>query len=231
MRAGCPRSQVCCYDRGVSSRKNRGGERHVAAENELLGDVLHRLMPDASRRTLKQIVEHGRVRVGGRPVTRLDHPVAKGTAIEIAPRGAPAPVERPLPQGLSVVFQDDAILVAEKPAAQPTATSYQLSATENDQKIQKALAKTVTLDFSDTPLRDAVAEIGKQHGIRVWLDDRALADLNITSETPVTRKLSDVSLKSALQLLLRDLQLTFRVDHGVLQITSQAAAFLFALKS
>ncbi|HJS09245.1 MAG TPA: hypothetical protein VJ809_16365, partial [Pirellulales bacterium] len=112
--------------------------------------------------------------------------------------------------------------VAEKPAAQPTATSFSLSSTDNDAKVIKALAKTVTLDFSDTPLRDALAEIGKQQGIRVWFDDRALADLNITSETPVTRKLSDVSLKSALRLLLRPLQLTFRANSGVLQITSQA---------
>jgi 23S rRNA pseudouridine1911/1915/1917 synthase len=105
----------------MSSRKSKGGgERHVAGEEGLLGDALHRVMPDASRCTLKQIVEHGRVRVDGRPVSRLDHPVAKGARIEIAPRGAPSPVERPLPPGLSIVFEDDAILVVEKPAGMLT---------------------------------------------------------------------------------------------------------------
>jgi hypothetical protein len=111
---------------------------------------------------------------------------------------------------------------AKKPATQPTATSHLLSASDDDEQIRKALGETVQLDFSDTPLGDALDKISKQHGIRIWIDQRALTDLNITSDTPVTRKLSDVSLKSALQLLLRPLQLAFRVHDGVLQITSQA---------
>ena len=96
-----------------------------------------------------------------------------------------------------------------------------LSDNENDERIRQALAKTAEFEFNDLPLRDAVAHVSKQHGIRVWLDERALTDLNITSDTPVTRNLSDVSLKSALRLLLLPLQLNFRVHGGVLQITSQ----------
>ena len=111
--------------------------------------------------------------------------------------------------------------VAERPAAPPTATSYLLSDNESDERIRQALAKTTEFEFNDLPLRDAVAHVSKQHGIRVWLDERALTDLNITSDTPVTRNLSNVSLKSALRLLLRPLQLNFRVHAGVLQITSQ----------
>jgi len=82
---------------------------------ETLEDVLHRMMPEASRRTLKQLAERGRVRVDGRAVARLDHPVAPDAVVEIAERTAGKVTARPLPAGLSVVYSDEHIVVVEKP--------------------------------------------------------------------------------------------------------------------
>jgi hypothetical protein len=48
--------------------------------------------------------------------------------------------------------------------------------------------------------------------------------LNITSDTPVTRNLKGISLRAALRLLLRPLQLTYVVDDEVLLITSHEGA-------
>jgi 23S rRNA pseudouridine1911/1915/1917 synthase len=96
------------------------GERHVASADAVVGEMLAEAMPGASRRTLKQLVEHGRVSVDGRPVARLDAVVRRGSTLEISPRGGPSPFERPLPPGLDVVYSDDAILVVEKPAGMLT---------------------------------------------------------------------------------------------------------------
>jgi 23S rRNA pseudouridine1911/1915/1917 synthase len=105
----------------VKSRETKSpGERHVVEHAGSLGDLIQRVMPGASRRTLKQLVEHGRVRVDGRQATRLDLLVAEGALIEIAPRGARAEAERPLPPGLRVVHSDADLIVVEKPAGMLT---------------------------------------------------------------------------------------------------------------
>jgi 23S rRNA pseudouridine1911/1915/1917 synthase len=96
------------------------GERHRVEQGGSLGDALQKVMPDASRRTLKQVVENGRVRVDGRPVTRLDAPVARGAVLEIAPRGARLEAERPLPPGLKIVYADEHLIVVDKPAGMLT---------------------------------------------------------------------------------------------------------------
>jgi 23S rRNA pseudouridine1911/1915/1917 synthase len=73
-------------------------------------------MPGASRRTLKQLVEHDRVRVDGALARRLDTAVAAGARIEIGPRGAQTEDPPKLPPGLTVLYVDDDVLVVEKPA-------------------------------------------------------------------------------------------------------------------
>ncbi len=78
-------------------------------------------MPDASRRTLKQLVEHARVRVDGRVADRLAADVREGATIEIAPKGAATTGEPPrLPDGLTVLHSDGEVIVVEKPAGMLT---------------------------------------------------------------------------------------------------------------
>lgn len=91
-------------------------ERIRVAARATLEQVLRERMPDASRRTLKQLVEHERVRVGNAVVRRLDVEIDAGAVVEIAPRGPRPEPRRPLPPGVVVLFEDDAILVVEKPA-------------------------------------------------------------------------------------------------------------------
>lgn len=98
-----------------SRHKSHGGERHVVERDGTLEEALREVMPDASRRTLKQLVEHGRVRVGASRAMRLDAAVERGAVVEIAPRGARTEAPRPLPPGLTVVYSDDALVVVEKP--------------------------------------------------------------------------------------------------------------------
>lgn len=109
------------YDLGVRSRQKRSaGERHVVERAGSVGEALQRVMPDAARRTLKQLVEHGRVRVDGHRAVRLDVPVTRGAVLEIAPRGGREAGDRALPPGLAVLHSDDAVVVVEKPAGMLT---------------------------------------------------------------------------------------------------------------
>ena len=87
-------------------------------------------------------------------------------------------------------------------------------------RIREQLATPTEMEFNDVPLREAINYLKQRHEIEIQIDDRALTDLNITSDTPVTRQLKGISLRSALRLLLRPLQLTYVVDDEVLLITS-----------
>jgi 23S rRNA pseudouridine1911/1915/1917 synthase len=75
-----------------------------------LDERLCELFAGASRRTVKHWLEGGRVRVGGAIVRRGDVEVASGDRVEL---GTPQAAFPPL---LRLVFEDDQILVVDKPA-------------------------------------------------------------------------------------------------------------------
>ena len=82
-----------------------------------LAERLLVLMPGASRRTVKQILEHGRVIVEGRAVRRGDQPVPESATIEILPKKATL---RRDPPPVKILHEDPHLLVVEKPAGMIT---------------------------------------------------------------------------------------------------------------
>ena len=76
-----------------------------------LADRLRALFPDSSGRSLKQWLEAGRVAVNGR-VSRDGRAVVRAhDRVELRGRG-----RTPFPKGLGLVYQDEAIVVVDKPA-------------------------------------------------------------------------------------------------------------------
>ncbi len=95
---------------------------------------------------------------------------------------------------------------------------------EQEQLIRRALTRPITVDFEQTSLRDALAFIQQATGINVILDPKAVKELGLDEETPVTLKLDKVSLKSILNLMLDPLDLTYIIRDDVLFITSKNTA-------
>ncbi|NBW97426.1 MAG: hypothetical protein EBR28_12030, partial [Planctomycetia bacterium] len=94
-----------------------------------------------------------------------------------------------------------------------------------EQRIYEALDKPVqNFEFTETPLRDVIAQIQDSQGIPVQIDTKAFEDAGLDLETPVTKNLSGISLRSALRLLLGDLDLTYLVKDEVLMITTKDKA-------
>ena len=91
-------------------------------------------------------------------------------------------------------------------------------------KIEQALDAVTKLDFSETPLQEVVQFLTDTYGIPVLIDRRALDDVGLGSDTPVTISLEGVSLRAALRLLVRDLDLTYLVADEVLKITTPEEA-------
>jgi hypothetical protein len=73
-------------------------------------------------------------------------------------------------------------------------------------------------------LEDVMVFLRDQHKIAIEIDRKALGNVGVGTDTPITKILKDVSLRSALRLILRDLGLTYVADHEVLTITSQDEA-------
>jgi hypothetical protein len=79
-------------------------------------------------------------------------------------------------------------------------------------------------EFNETPLYDVIAKIRDAHSIQIELDERSLENAGIDVNTPITRRISGISLRSALPLLLDNLDLTYIVMGEVLLITTKEAA-------
>ena len=76
----------------------------------------------------------------------------------------------------------------------------------------------------ETPLADVAKFLAEQQKIAVTLDQRALADVGISPDVPMTLKLGPLPLESALALLLRPLDLTWVIrDEGLLITTPEEA--------
>lgn len=90
--------------------------------------------------------------------------------------------------------------------------------------IERALTKRVTLDATEVKLAEVLKQLGTQAGVAISIDAKALADVGIDRETPVTAKLGPMRLEAVLRHVLRPLDLTHCVRNEVLLVTTPEEA-------
>jgi hypothetical protein len=73
-------------------------------------------------------------------------------------------------------------------------------------------------------LKEAVAELKTDHGLKIKFDTAALDDWGISADSPVTLQLRHVRLGSALNLLTEQLELGWHVDGEHIEITHHVGA-------
>jgi len=81
-----------------------------------------------------------------------------------------------------------------------------------------------SFQYLDQPLRDVIDDIAFRHGIPIVIDVMALEDYGIGTDTPMSITLKGISLKSALRLMLNNLDLNYVIQHEVMQITTSEQA-------
>jgi general secretion pathway protein D len=97
-----------------------------------------------------------------------------------------------------------------------------LSAAE--QVIQQKLMNEVNVKYANRPLTEVLNELSAVTGVPMVIDERALGAIRVTPETPVTLELpNSIKLKSALNLILNKMELTYVIENDVLSITSMEA--------
>ncbi len=90
-------------------------------------------------------------------------------------------------------------------------------------RIEKALRSPLRpagLSFIDTPLESVVSVLQSDYDMPVQLDTPALDEIGLGPDEPVSIELHNISLRSALRLMLKQLGLTYMIRDEVLMITT-----------
>jgi type II secretory pathway component GspD/PulD (secretin) len=94
--------------------------------------------------------------------------------------------------------------------------------TEVELQIQKSLKKQVDVQFENVQLGAVLDKLAKMANVNVYIDPEGLLAEGVTSDTPVSINLRQpVMLKSALNLILEPLHLSYVVQDEVLRVTSE----------
>lgn len=106
---------------------------------------------------------------------------------------------------------------ADAAAAKADPAAERLSAAA---KIEQELDKTTELDMVEMPLKDVMVYLTERHNIPIVLITRKLEEASVSADSPVTKSLRGIRLRSALNLMLGDLDLAYVIRDEVLQITT-----------
>jgi hypothetical protein len=125
------------------------------------------------------------------------------------PFGSP-PADRP---SVSKPPKPEVVVVKPKPYSGPKLQG-------GEEAILKALKEETSIDCTNSPLKDVLQYFSEKHRIPVRMDSPALKEAGVEECAPITCKLSGIPLRSALGIILDDLQLVWTIDNDVLTITS-----------
>ncbi|MCE9607579.1 MAG: hypothetical protein K8U03_22045, partial [Planctomycetia bacterium] len=88
-------------------------------------------------------------------------------------------------------------------------------------EIEQRLKTPVSLKFANAPMAQVFEKLSAMTGVPIYIDPRGLAAEGVDTATPVSIDIStEISLKSALALILAPHHLTYVIKHEVLKITS-----------
>ena len=89
-------------------------------------------------------------------------------------------------------------------------------------EIYEALKKPIQVSYENQPLSDVMDDLAKMTGINIMLDPRGLTQEGISSDTPVSFAVNrEISLKSALNIILERMHLSYVIKDEVLKVTSE----------
>jgi type II secretory pathway component GspD/PulD (secretin) len=89
-----------------------------------------------------------------------------------------------------------------------------------ERDIERRLLAPATVHFQELPLRQAIEDLRQIHNLNIDIDEQALRDKGVGLDRTVNVKVDGVALKSALNVMLGHLNLTYIIDEGILKITT-----------
>lgn len=99
--------------RNTSEKKRKAASTFTVEQKGQLLDFLIAKLPAKSRKVLKAVLRDRQVIIDGRAVTQFDHALKPGQQVDVHWEKSP-PQKRP--HGLNIVFEDEDLIVVNKPA-------------------------------------------------------------------------------------------------------------------
>src|SRR5262249_51738862 len=96
--------------------------------------------------------------------------------------------------------------------------------TPGEKAIEHKLMSPSSVNFKETPLRDAIDYLRTQNAINIVPDVAALKEAGVSLEQPLSLAVENVSLKSILNTLANQVNLTWMIKDEMLQITTHERA-------
>lgn len=94
--------------------------------------------------------------------------------------------------------------------------------TAKELEIQQKLRTQILPNYNSMPLAEVAQNLSELTGVNIYLDPRGLGQEGVRSDTPVNLDLGqEISLESALNLILEPLHLTYVIKNEVLKVTSE----------
>lgn len=87
-------------------------------------------------------------------------------------------------------------------------------------KLQKVLAKPVSIEFQNLPLEEAMQRLGDANGVTIWIDDPALKEEGVTRHDRVSYSTKELTLHQALRQILEPLGLDYVIRNEVLKLST-----------
>uniref|UniRef100_A0A7C4LPI0 Uncharacterized protein n=1 Tax=Schlesneria paludicola TaxID=360056 RepID=A0A7C4LPI0_9PLAN len=123
-----------------------------------------------------------------------------------------------------VVLALSATGAAETPAAHQADSSPSAETRSAKRPVATVLNDKMDVSFEDVSLMDALEFLGEYHKVNLWVDAAAIQEAGIEPDATVYLKMSGISLRSVLKLLLEPRHLIAFTEDDVIKITSQMRA-------
>jgi hypothetical protein len=140
------------------------------------------------------------------------------------PAGSIVAKERPAKDHGKRTSRAERETVASFKATQPAELVVCREITSAEAAIHSALDKPTVIEFVETPLIDVATYLSDYHKIPIQLDKKSLQDAGVSEDLPMSCTLREISLRSALNLMLNEHDLAWIIDQEVLIVTSRQAA-------
>jgi hypothetical protein len=94
----------------------------------------------------------------------------------------------------------------------------------NHERVKQAFVEAVEFEFFETPLNDVIEFIAERSDFNFTFDENALDELGLDTSQLVTQSVKNVALRTAMELILRPIELTYVIRDGVVVITTEEKA-------
>lgn len=94
----------------------------------------------------------------------------------------------------------------------------------NQARVKQAFEAAVEFEFYETPLDEVIELIAERSDFSFTFDETALDELGLDLSEPITKSVKGIALRTAMELILRPIELTYVIRDGVVVITTEEKA-------